>query len=153
MEVVSGKGIVKIGVKKCSLILLRNFFLLPARDGQNHFTQAQQSYNVCNPMDQSLPGSSVHGISQAGIQKWITMLSSSASSWPRDRTHISCGLGIWCGFFIAKPLGKPNKTIINKWTKLFYPINIRFIKQVTSWKGGCINRGMDGYRICFQCTF
>ena len=65
-------------------------------------------------MDLSPPGSSVHGISQARIQEWISMLSSSASSWPRDGIRISCGLGFAGGFFIAKPLGKPNTTIINK---------------------------------------
>ena len=41
-------------------------------------------------MDCSPPGSSVHGILQARILEWIAISSSSGSSRPRDRTHISC---------------------------------------------------------------
>ena len=44
----------------------------------------------CNPMDCSSPGSSVHGISQARILKWVAISFSRESSWPRDRTHVSC---------------------------------------------------------------
>ena len=44
----------------------------------------------CNPMDCSLPGSSVHGISQARILEWVAISFSRGSSWPRDWTHISC---------------------------------------------------------------
>ena len=41
-------------------------------------------------MDYSLPGSSVHGISQARIQEWIAISFSRGSSQPRDQTCISC---------------------------------------------------------------
>ena len=41
-------------------------------------------------MDCSPPGSSVHGILQARILKWVVMPSSGASSQHRDPTHISC---------------------------------------------------------------
>ena len=51
---------------------------------------AQSSLTLCNPMDCSLPGSSVHGISQAGILEWVPICSSRASSQPRDRIHVSC---------------------------------------------------------------
>ena len=39
-------------------------------------------------MDCSLPGSSVHGISQARILEWVAISSSRGSSWPRDQTHV-----------------------------------------------------------------
>ena len=39
---------------------------------------------LCYSMDHSPPGSYVHGILQARIQEWVAMLSSRASSWPRD---------------------------------------------------------------------
>ena len=42
------------------------------------------------PMDHSLPGSSVHGISQARILEWVAISYSRGSSQPRDQTHISC---------------------------------------------------------------
>ena len=44
---------------------------------------------LCDPMDCSPPGSSVHGVLQARILEWVAMPSSRGSSWPRDRTCIS----------------------------------------------------------------
>ena len=44
---------------------------------------------LCNPMDCSWQGSSVHGILQARILKWIAMSSSRGSSRPRDPTCVS----------------------------------------------------------------
>ena len=38
----------------------------------------------------SLPGSSVHGIFQARILKWVAISFSKGFSWPRDRTPVSC---------------------------------------------------------------
>ena len=38
----------------------------------------------------SWPGSSVHGILQARILEWVAISSSRESSWPRDRTRVSC---------------------------------------------------------------
>ena len=61
--------------------------------------------NLCDPMDCSPPGSSVHGILQARVLEWDAMSSSRKSSPPRDRTWVSCIAG---GFFTAKPPGKPN---------------------------------------------
>ena len=40
---------------------------------------------LCNPMDYNLPGSSVHGISQASTG-WIAISFSGTSSQPRDPT-------------------------------------------------------------------
>ena len=45
---------------------------------------------LCNPMDCSLPGSSVHGIFQARILEWVAISCSRGSSGSlRDRTHTS----------------------------------------------------------------
>ena len=44
---------------------------------------------LCDPMDCSLPGFSVHGILQATILEWVTMPFSRGSSWPMDRTCVS----------------------------------------------------------------
>ena len=51
---------------------------------------AQLCLTLCNPMDCSLPGSSVHGILQARILKWFAIPFSRGSSWPRDETWLSC---------------------------------------------------------------
>ena len=53
------------------------------------FMSPQLCPTLCNPMDCSPPGFSVHGILQARILKWVAMLSSRGSSWPRDWTCIS----------------------------------------------------------------
>ena len=45
---------------------------------------------LCDPMDCSSPGSSVHGVSQARILEWVAISFSRGSSWPRDQTRISC---------------------------------------------------------------
>ena len=44
---------------------------------------------LCNLIDCSLPGSSIHGISKARIPEWVVMSFSRGSSWPTDRTCIS----------------------------------------------------------------
>ena len=44
----------------------------------------QSCPTISNPMDCSPPGSSVHGILQARILKWVVMPSSRGSSQPRD---------------------------------------------------------------------
>ena len=61
------------------------------------------SITLCDPMDCSPPGSSVHGILQA-ILKWIAILFSRGSSQPRDQTRVSC---IAERFFTIWPSGKP----------------------------------------------
>ena len=45
---------------------------------------------LCDPMDFSLPGSSVHGISQARIWKWVAVSFSRGSSQPTNQTRVSC---------------------------------------------------------------
>ena len=48
---------------------------------------------LCNPMDCSPPGSSVHGIFQARILEWVAIFFSRGSSWPKDWTWVSCTAG------------------------------------------------------------
>ena len=45
---------------------------------------------LCDLMDCSLLGSSVPEISQARILEWVAVSFSRRSSWPRDRTWVSC---------------------------------------------------------------
>ena len=48
---------------------------------------AQSCPSLCDPVDCSLPGSSVHGILQAKIQQWVAISFSRGSSRPRDQTR------------------------------------------------------------------
>ena len=50
---------------------------------------AQSCLTLCDPIDCSLPGSSVHGIFQARVLECGAISFSRGSSWPRDRTCIS----------------------------------------------------------------
>ena len=75
-------------------------------------------------MDYSPPGSSVHGISQARILEWVAISFSRRSSWPRDRTQVSCIAGrfftlwatteaqeYWGGYLIPSPGKLPDPGI------------------------------------------
>ena len=48
---------------------------------------------LCDPMDCSPPGSSIHGILQARILEWVAISFSRGSSQPRDQTQVSCIAG------------------------------------------------------------
>ena len=50
---------------------------------------AQSCLSLCNPMDCSLPGSSIHGIFQARVLAWVAISFSRGSSRPRDWTQVS----------------------------------------------------------------
>ena len=49
----------------------------------------QSCLTLCDPVDYSPPGSSVHGILQARILEWVAISFSRGSSWPRDQTQVS----------------------------------------------------------------
>ena len=49
----------------------------------------QQYWTLCDPMDCSLPSSSVHGILQARMLEWVAMPCSRESSPPKDETCVS----------------------------------------------------------------
>ena len=50
---------------------------------------AQSCPTLCDPMDCSLPGSSIHGIFQARVLERVAISFSKESSQPRDRTQVS----------------------------------------------------------------
>ena len=60
----------------------------------------------CDPMDSSLPGSSVHGNLQARILEWVAISFSRASSQPRNRTQVSCIAG---RFFTNWAMGEAHR--------------------------------------------
>ena len=118
-----------------------------------------QSYpTLCNSIDCSLPGSSVHGTLQARILQWVAMPSSRGSIWPMDRTPVSCTAGrcftIWatgeapvvfeeelkvaffflpaCGILVLRPcIGSPalKASSLNCWTTKGIP-ELKFLNFV-----------------------
>ena len=57
--------------------------------GKSH----QPCPTLCDHMDHSPPGSSVHGILQTRILEWVAISSSRGSSQPRDQTQVCCIAG------------------------------------------------------------
>ena len=81
--------------------------LLPTRDPPPSCTHAQS----CNPMDCSLPGSSVHGLFQARILEWVA-ISFSTYFFFNKRIRLRCYLATGTNsFFIFKPSEKKKDKI------------------------------------------
>ena len=59
----------------------------------NKYDSLSRVQTLCNPVDCSLLGSSIHGIFQAGILQWVAISFSRRSSQPRDWTWVSCIVG------------------------------------------------------------
>ena len=90
-----------------------------------HATSLQSCLTLCDPMDCSPPGSSVHGIPQARILEWVAIPSSRGCSWPGDWTWVSC-IGRWVLYHQCQ-LGNPNFSFtyglfINKYVILDFQI-------------------------------
>ena len=51
---------------------------------------SQSCPTLCDRMDCSLPGSSVHGLLQAGMLEWVSVSYCRGSSWPGGWTCASC---------------------------------------------------------------
>ena len=66
---------------------------------------AQSCLTLCNPMDCSPPGSSVHGIPEAKILEWVAISFSRGSSWSRDWIFIPADPSR------SKPPGKPSPEV------------------------------------------
>ena len=77
---------------------------------------AQSCPTLCDPMDSSPPGSSVHGILQARILEWVAISFSRGSSQPRDRILILASPALadeffttsatWEAIYVSKPCSK-----------------------------------------------
>ena len=64
---------------------------------------------LCDPMNCSPLGSSVHGISQARRLEWVAISFSGWSSQPWNQTHAFCRAG---RFFSTESTGKPQATVL-----------------------------------------
>ena len=78
--------------KKKKQVYLDLLLKLGLRDfcESHHCTHAQPCPALCDPMDCSLPGPSVHGIFQARMLERVAISSSKGSSWPKNWNCVSC---------------------------------------------------------------
>ena len=72
---------------------------------------AQSCPTLCNSMDYSPPGSSVHGILQARTLEWVTIPFSRGSSQPRDWSWVSA---LQTDSLPSEPPMKPNTCLNHK---------------------------------------
>ena len=71
------------------------------------FVCVQSRLTICDSMDYSPPGSSVHGIFQPSILEWVAISYFRRSSQPRDWIHVSCisRIGRWILYHSCLPMG------------------------------------------------
>ena len=94
-------------------------------------------------MNCGIPGSSVHGISQAGVLGWFAISFSRGFSWPRDRTWVSSIAGRRCTIWVTREvpgiLGT-NWLITTHWKRLW-------CREGLGAGGEGDDRGWDGWMV------
>ena len=100
---------------------------------------------LCDPMDCSLPGFSVHGISQARILESVATSFFRGSSRPRDGACITASSALAGRFFTTVPPGKPQISLPSKSVcgepaiiQLFLPLCTLVIEGHWEWTGGSV---------------
>ena len=63
---------------------LKRLLMKVKEESESESVVAQSRPTLCDPMDCSLPGSTIHGIFQARILEWVAISFSRRSSRPRD---------------------------------------------------------------------
>ena len=97
-------------INTSSLELFKACRIVPGSESE----VAQSCPTLWDPLDCSLPGSSVHGIFQARVLEWFAISFSRGSFWLRDQTQVSCIAGrcfiLWA---TREAQVKPNSVILN----------------------------------------
>ena len=94
---------VLIRVTSCSSVP-RAVLILVLKSQVGEVTQSCPT--LCDPVDFSLPSSSVHWILQARMLEWVAISFSRGSSQPRDRTRVSLTGGRHFNFWATREVGK-----------------------------------------------
>ena len=88
----------------------------PDTNHESESEVAQSCLTLYDPMDCSLPGSSVHGIFQARVLEWVAIAFSRGSSRPRDWTQVSC---MQADALLSELPGKPDHEV-SAWSGLTF---------------------------------
>ena len=86
---------------------------------------------LCNAMDWSPPGSSVHGIPQVRILEWVAIPFSRWSSWPRDGTWVTCIAGRF--FTVWDTREVPD--LYTSWWNCYYKNSLRHSSKLSKLGG------------------
>ena len=124
-----GGGLLQLGALSCSSACMGPF------EGGRHYLHyfhhslsevAQSCPTLCNPMDCSLPGSSVHGIFQARVLEWAAISLARGSSQPRNWTQVSCIAGS-CFTVSEKAMAPHSRTLAWKIPWMEEPGGLQFM--------------------------
>ena len=77
-------------------------------EGESESEVTQSCLTLCDPMDYSLPGSSLHGILQARVLEWVAISFSRGSCQLRDRTRVSLIPGRCFNLWATREAQNPN---------------------------------------------
>ena len=102
---------------------------------------AQLCLTLCDPMDCSPAGSSVHGIFQARILEWVVISFFRGSSWARNWTQVSHVVG---RFFTAWATREAHKV---RW-KQVYLERYAFHRQKAVWESESSSEIWDVSFLC-----
>ena len=98
---------------------------------------AQLHLTLCYHVDCSLPGSSVHGIFQLKILKWVAIPYSRRYSWPGIEPRSS---PLQADSSLSEPPRKPKYRFLNiKNCQSYYKINFWILKLTSEWYGVKLN--------------
>ena len=85
-------------------------------------SEVAQSYpTLCDPMDCSLPVSSIHGIFQVTVLEWVAISFFRESFWPRDWTQISRIAGRRFTIWAAREALQVSKVPLKRHTSFLAP--------------------------------
>ena len=113
---------------------------------------AQSCPTLCDCMDCSPPGSSVHGIFQAWILEWVAVSFSRGSSWPRDRTRVSRIVGRCLTIWATREAHQKHRRVVVSFKRMsveiFYRWNLlprsQLANYMHSWRQEAAKKGPTG---------
>ena len=105
---------------------------------------------LCDPMDCSLSGSSIHGIFQARILEWVAISFSRGSSQPSDRTWVSHTVARSFTIWATSSLLKCKRSTINLFVNIFMLISYNKGTNHCSKNICCHEKGMSFFSLYFS---
>ena len=102
-------------------------FLNPAWQSESEVTQSCPT--LCNPMERSLPGCSIHGIFQTRILQCVAISFSRRSSQPRDWTWVSCTVGRFFTVWATREVPNPAWTSAISWFKYCWCLALKIFEH------------------------
>ena len=111
---------------------------------------------LCDPVDYSPPGSSVHGVSQARILEWVAISFSRGFSEPRDWTRVSCIAGrfLYClshqGVATRLKSGAPESSVM---MEPFCTLSVVVVTWSHTWQNCMVIKTLGAKQYFIYCEY